>query len=94
MLSYIKQLFQFLRYCWGCLARALGIHLIPSKHKRKIHVAILSVIAWDIIHVGARLGDLGFLLLSLLVEAESAEDSIKDSANAHTIANDYIGEHK
>lgn len=62
-----------------CL-RCLGLRFVPRRHKRLVHFAVISVIGVDLVLVGAKLADLGFLLLSALIEVEEmiTRDQLSD----------------
>lgn len=60
----------FVRYC----LTLSGIAGLTRHHKRILHTLVLSTVAVDLMLVGAKLADLGFLALCLLIELEEIGD--------------------
>lgn len=66
----ITRIISLFRICLACVSTSLMLHVVPRKHKRVAHFGLIGLIAYDLIHVGAKIADLGFLILAILLEAE------------------------
>lgn len=75
-----------IRFCLACTARFFGLHLIPEKHRHRIHFAVIGIIVWDLIHAGMKLADAGFVFLSALMEMEGATDDERKPPIEHPSA--------